>query len=87
MRGPWRPGCRRAFGGFAEAFGDIFGDMFGQVVGGGRGGRQVYRAATCYAMEVTLEEAAKARMRRSAFPPGTAATPAMAPAPSQHQAH
>ncbi|HRE91877.1 MAG TPA: molecular chaperone DnaJ, partial [Myxococcota bacterium] len=47
------------FGGFAEAFGDIFGDMFGQQRGG-RGGRQVYRGSDLsYAMEITLEEAAR----------------------------
>ena len=50
-------------GGFAEAFGDIFGDMFNQ---GGRGraqgGRQVYRGSDLsYAMEVTLEEAARGK--------------------------
>ncbi|MDO4683677.1 MAG: molecular chaperone DnaJ [Lautropia sp.] len=46
------------FGGFAEAFGDTFGDIFG----GGRGGgpNQAYRGADLrYAMEVTLEQAAK----------------------------
>jgi molecular chaperone DnaJ len=47
-------------GGFAEAFGDIFGDMFGQQRG--RGGRQVYRGSDLsYAMEITLEEAAKGK--------------------------
>ncbi|MBP6305471.1 MAG: molecular chaperone DnaJ [Giesbergeria sp.] len=50
-------------GGFAEAFGDIFGDMFNP---GGRGraqgGRQVYRGSDLsYAMEVTLEEAARGK--------------------------
>ncbi|MES2698494.1 MAG: molecular chaperone DnaJ [Pseudomonadota bacterium] len=54
------------FGGFAEAFGDIFGDMFGQQRGGragaGAGGRQVYRGGDLsYAMEITLEEAAKGK--------------------------
>ncbi|MDO5104098.1 MAG: DnaJ domain-containing protein, partial [Lautropia sp.] len=46
------------FGGFAEAFGDIFGDIFG---GGSRGGpNQAYRGADLrYAMEITLEQAAK----------------------------
>ena len=51
-------------GGFAEAFGDIFGDMFGQQRGraGGGGGRQVFRGGDlCYAMEVTLEEAANGK--------------------------
>ena len=60
MRGG--PGTE-GFGGFAEAFGDIFGDMFNQ---GGRGraqgGRQVYRGSDLsYAMEVTLEEAARGK--------------------------
>jgi molecular chaperone DnaJ len=51
-----------AYGGFAEAFGDIFGDMFGQQRGGRAGGRQVYRGGDLsYAMEVTLEEAAKGK--------------------------
>ncbi|KAF1044420.1 molecular chaperone DnaJ [Xylophilus sp.] len=48
-------------GGFAEAFGDIFGEMFG---GGrrGAGGRQVYRGSDLsYAMEITLEEAARGK--------------------------
>ena len=57
------PGAE-GFGGFAEAFGDIFGDMFGQQRGGraGAGGRQVYRGSDLsYAMEVTLEEAAKGK--------------------------
>ena len=50
-------------GGFAEAFGDIFGDMFGQQRGrAGGGGRQVFRGSDLsYAMEVTLEEAAKGK--------------------------
>ncbi len=49
-------------GGFAEAFGDIFGDMFGQSRGRGAGGRQVYRGSDLsYAMEITLEEAAKGK--------------------------
>lgn len=48
------------FGGFADAFGDIFGDMFGQQRG--RGGRQVFRGSDLsYAMEVTLEEAARGK--------------------------
>ncbi|MBA2676273.1 molecular chaperone DnaJ [Ramlibacter sp.] len=62
MRGG--PGAE-GFGGFAEAFGDIFGDIFGgQAAGraGQRGGRQVYRGSDLsYAMEVTLEEAAKGK--------------------------
>ena len=61
MRGG--PGADGFNGGFAEAFGDIFGDMFNQ--GGGRrgaGGRQVYRGSDLsYAMEVTLEEAARGK--------------------------
>jgi len=49
-------------GGFAEAFGDIFGDMFGQQRGRGAGGRQVYRGSDLsYAMEITLEEAARGK--------------------------
>ena len=67
MRGPGGAGGE-GFGGFAEAFGDIFGDMFGQGGAGGRGragaggGRQVYRGGDLsYAMEITLEEAAKGK--------------------------
>ena len=63
MRGPGGPGAE-GFGGFAEAFGDIFGDMFGQQRGGraGAGGRQVYRGGDLsYAMEITLEEAARGK--------------------------
>src|SRR5450830_2130178 len=62
------------FGGFAEAFGDIFGDMFGQG-GAGRGragaggGRQVYRGGDLsYAMEITLEEAAKGKEAQIRIP-------------------
>lgn len=60
MRGA---GGAEGFGGFAEAFGDIFGDMFGQQRrGGGGGGRQVYRGSDLsYAMEISLEEAAKGK--------------------------
>ena len=48
-------------GGFADAFGDIFGDIFGQARRGA-GGRQVYRGNDLsYAMEITLEEAAKGK--------------------------
>ena len=68
MRGPGGAGGEGfGAGGFAEAFGDIFGDMFGQQRGGaggraGAGGRQVFRGANLsYAMEVTLEEAAKGK--------------------------
>jgi molecular chaperone DnaJ len=62
MRGPGGPGTE-GFGGFAEAFGDIFGDMFNQGGRGrGQGGRQVYRGSDLsYAMEVTLEEAARGK--------------------------
>ena len=61
MRGPG--GGAEGFGGFAEAFGDIFGDMFGQQGGRrGAGGRQVYRGSDLsYAMEITLEEAARGK--------------------------
>ena len=49
-------------GGFAEAFGDIFGEMFGQQRGRSGGGRQVFRGSDLsYAMEVTLEEAARGK--------------------------
>jgi molecular chaperone DnaJ len=65
MRGAGGPGAE-GFGGFAEAFGDIFGDIFGQAqqrgAGGARGGRQVYRGSDLsYAMEISLEEAAKGK--------------------------
>lgn len=62
MRGPGGAGAE-GFGGFAEAFGDIFGDMFGQQRGrAGAGGRQVFRGSDLsYAMEVTLEEAARGK--------------------------
>ena len=65
MRGPGGPGAE-GFGGFAEAFGDIFGDIFGQgrggAAGGQRGGRQVYRGSDLsYAMEITLEDAARGK--------------------------
>ncbi|MDH5206541.1 MAG: molecular chaperone DnaJ [Hylemonella sp.] len=58
-------------GGFAEAFGDIFGDMFGQGQGRARGagGRQVYRGSDLsYAMEVTLEEAARGKNAQIRIP-------------------
>ena len=68
MRGG--PGAEGFNGGFAEAFGDIFGDMFNQ--GGARrgaGGRQVYRGSDLsYAMEVTLEEAAKGKEAQIRIP-------------------
>ena len=59
-----------AGGGFAEAFGDIFGDMFGQSRGGrAGGGRQVFRGADLsYAMEVTLEEAARGKEAQIRIP-------------------
>nr|WP_315204055.1 molecular chaperone DnaJ [uncultured Albidiferax sp.] len=58
-----------AGGGFAEAFGDIFGDMFGQSRGGRGGGRQVFRGADLsYAMEVTLEEAARGKEAQIRIP-------------------
>ena len=48
-------------GGFAEAFGDIFGDIFNGGRRGG-GGQQVFRGADLsYAMEITLEEAARGK--------------------------
>lgn len=57
-RGPGAEG----FGGFAEAFGDIFGDIFGGGRGRGGGGQQVYRGSDLsYAMEITLEEAARGK--------------------------
>jgi molecular chaperone DnaJ len=63
--GGFRPGGPEGFGGFAEAFGDIFGDVFGGGGAGGRrgaGGQQVYRGADLsYAMEITLEEAARGK--------------------------
>jgi len=68
MRGG--PGAE-GFGGFAEAFGDIFGDMFGQSRGGGgrAGGRQVFRGSDLsYAMEVTLEEAARGKEAQIRIP-------------------
>ncbi len=54
---------QEGFGGFAEAFGDIFGDMFGQQRGrAGAGGRQVFRGGDLsYAMEISLEEAARGK--------------------------
>ena len=73
------------FGGFAEAFGDIFGDMFGQQR---RGGRQVYRGSDLsYAMEITLEEAAKGKEAQIRIPSwdncdtchGTGAKPGTSP--------
>jgi molecular chaperone DnaJ len=58
------------FGGFAEAFGDIFGDIFGGQGGGRRGGgQQVYRGSDLsYAMEITLEEAARGKETQIRIP-------------------
>ncbi|KKW68511.1 molecular chaperone DnaJ [Lampropedia cohaerens] len=58
MRGGFGGG-QEGFGGFAEAFGDIFGDIFNQRRGGGR---QMYKGNDLsYAMEITLEEAARGK--------------------------
>ncbi|WHZ11087.1 MAG: Chaperone protein DnaJ [Burkholderiaceae bacterium] len=60
MRGAGSDG----FGGFAETFGDIFGEIFGgqRARGGHGGGRQVFRGGDLsYAMEITLEEAARGK--------------------------
>ncbi|HEY4082700.1 MAG TPA: molecular chaperone DnaJ [Burkholderiaceae bacterium] len=64
---------QEGFGGFAEAFGDIFGDIFGAggAGGGGRraGGQQVYRGSDLsYAMEITLEEAARGKETQIRIP-------------------
>ena len=61
------------YGGFAEAFGDIFGDIFNQGGGGGGGrrggGQQVYRGSDLsYAMEITLEDAAKGKETQIRIP-------------------
>ncbi len=64
------PGAE-GFGGFAEAFGDIFGDIFGGQGGGrrGGGGQQVYRGSDLsYAMEITLEEAARGKETQIRIP-------------------
>jgi molecular chaperone DnaJ len=73
--GGFRPGGQGAegFGGFAEAFGDIFGDIFsGNGGAGGRrggGGQQVYRGADLsYAMEISLEEAARGKESQIRIP-------------------
>ena len=69
MRGG--PGAE-GFGGFAEAFGDIFGDIFGGQRAGARagaGGARVYRGGDLsYAMEITLEEAAKGKTPQLPIP-------------------
>jgi molecular chaperone DnaJ len=88
--GGFRPGGgAEGFGGFAEAFGDIFGDIFGG--GGARrgaGGQQVYRGADLsYAMEITLEEAARGKDAQIRIPTwetcetchGTGARPGTSP--------
>ncbi|MFN3829075.1 MAG: molecular chaperone DnaJ [Tepidimonas ignava] len=55
-----RAGGADGFAGFSEAFGDIFGDIFGAPRGAR--GRQVYRGADLsYALEITLEEAARGK--------------------------
>ncbi len=75
MRGA--PGAE-GVGGFAEAFGDIFGDMFGQQRGraGAGGGRQVYRGGDLsYAMEITLEEAARGKDAQIRIPSWEACDP------------
>ena len=78
MRGPGGAGAE-GFGGFAEAFGDIFGDMFGQQRGAGRGaggGRQVFRGGDLsYAMEITLEEAARGKDAQIRIPTWEACEP------------
>ena len=62
------PGAE-GYGGFAEAFGDIFGDMFSQQRGRPGGGRQVFRGGDLsYAMEVTLEEAARGKEAQIRIP-------------------
>ncbi|MBV8603225.1 MAG: molecular chaperone DnaJ [Pelomonas sp.] len=65
-------GGPEGFGGFAEAFGDIFGDIFGGAAGGAgrqRGGQQVYRGSDLsYAMEITLEEAARGKETQIRIP-------------------
>lgn len=54
------PGGQGFGGGFGDVFGDIFGDIFGNQGGRGRGGNGVYRGADLrYAMEITLEQAAR----------------------------
>ncbi|MEH0165083.1 molecular chaperone DnaJ [Paucibacter sp. JuS9] len=72
MAGRGGPGGE-GFGGFAEAFGDIFGDIFGGGAGGagrrGGGGQQVYRGNDLsYAMEISLEEAAKGKETQIRIP-------------------
>ncbi len=70
---PGGPGAE-GFGGFAEAFGDIFGDIFNGGAGAnagrrGGGGQQVYRGSDLsYAMEITLEEAARGKESQIRIP-------------------
>ena len=75
-------------GNFADAFGDIFGDIFGQARRGAGGGRQVYRGNDLsYAMEISLEEAAKGKDAQLRIPSwdecdtchGTGAKPGTSP--------
>jgi molecular chaperone DnaJ len=66
-------GSAEGYGGFAEAFGDIFGDLFGAggaaASGARRGGSQVYRGSDLsYAMEITLEEAARGKETQIRIP-------------------
>ena len=66
-----RGGAGDGYGGFAEAFGDIFGDLFGGAAAGGarRGGQQVYRGSDLsYAMEISLEEAARGKETQIRIP-------------------
>jgi molecular chaperone DnaJ len=65
------------FGGFAEAFGDIFGDIFGGAAGARRaGGQLVYRGNDLsYAMEITLEEAARGKDTQIRIPSWEACEP------------
>lgn len=56
------------FGGFADAFGDIFGDIFGGRSGRG-GARNVYRGNDLsYAVDLTLEEAARGKEMKIRVP-------------------
>ena len=87
--GGFRPGGgAEGFGGFAEAFGDIFGDIFSGGARRGAGGQQVYRGADLsYAMEITLEEAARGKDAQIRIPSwetcetchGTGARPGTSP--------
>ena len=69
MGGRGGPGGE-GMGGFAEAFGDIFGDIFGGAGGQRRGaGQQIYRGSDLsYAMEITLEEAARGKETQIRIP-------------------